>query len=795
MNIKTPKEALQAITKLTIGNSKQQITVSDFAFSTSAMHPTPIEFTKLEELYFNSNVTFGKAMFGVNNTSAVDLEGAKFPALQTITFNERCVVSGSELFGAFSSNGSATAAELSNVHSIVFKSNTLFSGDNLFGIGGSSAEAPHFQKLSLLIFESTSSKPTKISGNQLFGASDPSLMSMPFDVLQEITFLRGAEISGNNAFAHISFPKLTLIAFQADTKITGTQTFNPITTMAQANVCIESFGIEFGSSTFKPSAGQTELTDLEGATGTSGSISNLKSGGVFNFVGAAPYGNCDAANFPGEIVFTDLQEATPTALASKFVSEVNAGNTNIRFMQNVPAQFHGMPHVDAVLGNVTHLSFGPGITVHDQAFGYSDALQPKLSIPSFNNLRTITFEKGSIASGDQIFGVFAKAEKTQNIDRTIALPRLIQITFEDKVQITGDDLFGTSAGGHFNVLLPMPAMHTAQSHTLFPVLDTISIGNDVVISGDRMFGSANYTGSRSFGAYMPKLTSFEAGKYVHFKGDCFLGAKTHFFEDPPKADSQGGYAFGARIRTLEEIIIGDNAKIEGDCFLGAASPKGGSAFGAVLDHLKTFMLGKDVDIKGDNFFGASETSLTEEPKALAVGAYLPRLENLNIGENINIGGGAAFGSKRSGYSLNKAFPPTVGTISKENGSNTEVIKRLQDGGFNVNGLTPAVETQTTVKLGAGCTYQEGTFRFAGSGSNVSPVLAKLENSNSEGTKINFVDGSSIGISNDYDDSNGEPFEKGKDAVTQNLAVLLMMYAALALATWMAVVVSGPAGDA
>jgi len=98
-------------------------------------------------------------------------------------------------------------------------------------------------------------------------------------------------------------------------------------------------------------------------------------------------------------------------------------------------------------------------------------------------------------------------------------------------------------------------------------------------------------------------------------------------------------------------------------------------------------------------------------------------------------------------------------------------------------------------LGAGCTYQEGTFRFAGSGSNVSPVLAKLENSNSEGTKINFVDGSSIGISNDYDDSNGEPFEKGKDAVTQNLAVLLMMYAALALATWMAVVVSGPAGDA
>ncbi|USO02134.1 MAG: hypothetical protein H6850_03410 [Alphaproteobacteria bacterium] len=789
INGKTVADVLKSIKKLTLGDGSAAITINDEAFS-------GFEFTELTELTFNSNITTGQAVFGVNNKTTVAKEGAQFPKLKTILFKAQCAIAGSELFGAFSSNGNATAAKLEAVETIMFEQNVTISGNNAFGIEKSSGssgtvKAPEFKNLTLLILQSSRNNPVIISGNQLFGSNDMTLMHAKFDVLQQISVLRDVIISGDNAFRYVDLSGLTLLALDKNISISGANTFNPIATTAKADICIENPGITFVNTTFGATSGTTELTNLTGLQATNPQeIVDANNTVKFNFSGAGNYGSCASANFPGEIQYTDLVANNPQALANAFVTQVAQGNTNIRFTQSVPAKFHSMPGVDAALAMVTHLAFGEGIVIHDQAFGFSDIVTPALIIPKFNNLQSITFEAGCIAAGDQIFGVFAKVPPSSMMPRIINFPRLTSITIENKVQIAGDDLFGASASSE-----------GAESRMLFPVLETISIGKDVVIRGDRVFGSTTYTGGVSYGADMPRLTTFAVDETVQFKGDCFLGATTQFFEDPPKSNSKAGVAFGARIGALQEFIIAKDVKIDGDCFCGAASPKGGLAFGAIFENLTTFTLGENGSVKGDNFFGASELSLTEEPQAMASGAFCPRLTNLNLGKKVNISGEAGFSAKRSGYPINKAYTPRLGTPSEANGFNNDVLDRLEAAGADVSNLRNQTETQTNISLGAETQFGEGTFGLAGSSPSVSPAFMKLDNASSNGTSINFSDGSSIGSSNGYNSNN--VIEKSKnpitkefsaDAITQNLSLLFLFYSALAFATWLMVSVSGPSAQ-
>jgi hypothetical protein len=801
-NGKRLRDVFQVLTRLTIGNSSRRIDVNTNAFSTTTALPVPFSFTNLTDLTLSNNVAFGNAAFGAYNTGSIPLQGALFPRLQNLTFGTGCIVNSNALFGAYSTGtGSTTAALMPVLQTINIQNNVQFKGDNVFGTNSTNSSAVltanTFTFLRTFSFDSTS---ILISGSQFFGSSSTVTGAAPSaPILENLTFFKGLVITGNNSFANSNFPDLVLLAFQGGVNITGTNSFYQTAFGPQTDVCIQSDGITYPSSTFNVIVGGTiNLTNLNGSTGQVGQIIFAVSLGLPNFIfDRQDYGACTNAPLPHDILYVTLTADSPSSLIQNFVALVNEGNTDIQFMNDVPELFWLNTGVAAACAQLTNLSFGPGIKINNQAFGYHSGKTSSSTLPVFSRLLTLTFSNGCVVAGDQVFGIFANTYVTQSF------PILNTITFEDNVQIVGDDLFGTSASG-VNGLTTM----------YFPSLTSLTFGNNMTISGNRVLGAANYTSGTAYGAEMPALTTFSIGDDTTISGSCFMGALVQYqsASQTPPTDN-GGFVVGARAQSLTSFTVGQNVSITGECFCGAASPSGGEAIGAIFDQLETLSLGDKITLSGGQAFGSSESNTSSFPTATALGSICPRLAMLAIGASGNLSGTASFSASRSGNPQSEAIPPTFGTPLPGNGGDSQIIELISADTATVNLLNtidfaniPAI--QTGVSLGRGTSFTTTTFGFQSSGSNPSPALSLLQGASSNGASITLVNQQSISLASSYSDgSQLITVSTTNNATTTttstiiswdtlsktgvNILMLILCWTAFLLAVWTTAIVSGP----
>lgn len=796
-NGKRLRDVFQVLTTLIIGNGTQSIKVNANAFSTTAAFPVPFVFTNLKSLILNKNVSFGNGAFGSYNTGSITLYGASFPNLETLTFGAGCIIRGDALFGAYSTGtGASTAAFMPALQTIAIQDNVQFMGNNVFGTSGTNAKATltaniftHLKTFSL------NSSSILISGSQFFGSSSMETGAAPSaPVLENLTFLKGLVITGNNSFANSDFSGLELLAFQGGINITGANTFYQTKFGSQTDVCIQSDGITYPTSTFDSiTSGTSNLQNLNGSQGQVGQITFATRLAIQNFLfDEQDYGACMNAPLPHDILYVTLTADSPNSLVQNFIALINQGNTDIQFINDVPELFWLNPGVAAACEKLTNLSFGPGVKINNQAFGYHTGKTSSSTLPHFAKLLTITFSNGCIVAGDQVFGIFANTAVSQSF------PLLNSITFEDNVQIVGDDLFGTSASGVGGL-----------TEIYFPALTSLTFGNNMTISGNRVLGAANYTSGTAYGAQMPVLTTFSIGNDTTISGSCFMGALAQYksTSQTPPSDN-GGMVVGVRAQLLKTFSIGQNVNISGQCFCGASSPSGGEAIGAIFDQLQTLSLGDKINLSGGQAFGASENNISAFPTAIALGAICPRLSLLSIGANGNLNGTACFSASRSGNPQSEAIPPTFGTPLPGNGGNAQIIELIGDDTATVNLLKtinfeniPA--TQTQVSVGRGTSFSATTFGFQSSGANPSRALSLLEGASSNGVNITLINQQNIPLSSSY--------SQGSQLITMstssfsaatinsvslektgiNILMLILCWTAFLLAVWMTAIVSGP----